>query len=74
MSLWERIKCNLLGKCATPPPSESHQLIDELRKSVAVTTEIRDEIKDIRESGIWPQDMVRGTYRVNRRTVRRDNP
>lgn len=74
MSLWERIKCTLLGKCAVPPASESHQLIDELRKSVAVTTEIRDEIKDIRESGIWPQDMVRGTYRVNRRTVRRDNP
>jgi hypothetical protein len=26
------------------------------------------------ESGIWPQDMIRGVYRVKRRAVRREHP
>jgi hypothetical protein len=29
------------------------------------------DLKSPRETGIWPQDMIRGTYRVNRRQVRR---
>lgn len=56
MNLWERVKCSWLGKCRVQPASESRELIDEMRKSVALTTEIRDQIKDIRKSGRWPKE------------------
>jgi hypothetical protein len=29
------------------------------------------DLRPDKETGIWPQDMIRGTYRVNRRQVRR---
>lgn len=72
MNLWTKLKCTLFGSCAPRQRDSSERLIDEMRRNVAVTTEIKDEIKSIRESGIWPQDLMRGTYRVNRRTVRHD--
>ena len=72
MSLWSQFKCTVLGKCDGPGPLErSDVLVAKLEEGLDVTREIRDELKEIRESGIWPQDMIRGTYRVNRRTVKR---
>jgi hypothetical protein len=54
------------------------QLTDDAlqRQERAIRTQV-DLVGDLRsgkETGIWPQDMIRGTYRVNRRTVRRGHP
>jgi hypothetical protein len=72
MSLWSRLACAVLGRCEPSRQESSEQLIDALHESVASTVQIKHEIKAIKESGIWPQDLIRGTYRVNRRKVRHD--
>jgi hypothetical protein len=48
----------------------------ELRQQAEVVRAEAERMVDVvnrnTESGIWPQDLMRGTYRVNRRTVRHD--
>lgn len=73
MNLWERIKCGLLGRCTYRPRHAADLLISKMDQSLADTKDIKHELREIRETGIWPQDMIRGTYRVNRRTVRREH-
>jgi hypothetical protein len=43
------------------------------RQERAIRTQVGivEELRTNRETGIWPQDMIRGTYHVNPRKIRR---
>lgn len=54
------------------------QRSDELKSQAdsvrAESERMVDVVRQRTESGIWPQDMIRGTYRATNRTIRRDHP
>jgi hypothetical protein len=66
MTFWERIKCDLFGKCHIGSRKHSEVLIEKLSKSVDDTKQITKEMKEFRKSGNWIEDMARGEYRGSR--------
>ena len=72
MNLWQR----LVQALKNPVHRPAHQTAVELKQQAEIVRAEAEEMVQMvnreEESGIWPQDMIRGTYRVNRRTVRRE--
>ena len=72
--MWRNFVCGIFGRCRIGPKANSDRLIDKMATSVAETRAVKEELRELRESGIWPQDLIRGTYRTNQRKVRRGTP
>jgi hypothetical protein len=64
MSLIERIRC-WFGTCSKPFVHESEALT-QMRTNVADTAELKRATRQLKETGIWPRDMVVGSYQPSR--------
>jgi hypothetical protein len=73
VSVWDWLKCEVFGKCRISPRRKAEMLVSKMDQSLADTKEIKHQLREIRESGIWPQDLIRGTYRAPQRKPRRGN-
>jgi hypothetical protein len=67
MPFWERFKCNVLGRCAVRRARPVSPLVAKMDKSLAETRQLKEVVRNINESGVWPRDMIAGTYRPRRR-------
>ena len=63
MTPWERIKCRFFGRCDVPSPIQPiDPVIDLMQQGLTETRGIRQELRQMRESGIWHQDLLQGRY------------
>ena len=66
MSLVHRIKCWVKGDCE-PIAEPVSPAIEQMRRNLEETVALKRVQRQIRETGIWPADMIRGNYRPERR-------
>jgi hypothetical protein len=65
MTILQRIRDWLCGEAEDP--AETSPAIQLMQRNLEETVALKRDVKRIRESGIWPADMVRGVYRPERR-------
>lgn len=71
MTPWQRVKCALFGRCDVPADERIQPIVDLMEEGLKETRGIHQELKQMRESGIWHQDLIEGRYRPTPRAPRK---
>jgi len=68
MTPWEWVKCRFFGRCVVRPPvMPVDPMIELMEEGLEETRGIRRELQQLRETGIWHQDLIERRYRPQHR-------